>query len=74
MATRARRNLFASLTLMSFLLAGAFTMHDGVHWIWADRPLVAALLVILGLLFAARWARAWKELASPPAGGAGSLR
>jgi len=61
-ATRARRNLFVSLTLMSFLLEGAFTIHNGVHWFWADQPLVAGLLSALGILFAVLWARARKDL------------
>ena len=50
---------------MSFLLAGAFTIPDGVHWFWADQPLVAGLLVALGILFAVLWARAGKDLQPP---------
>ena len=65
MATRARRNLFVSLTLMSFLLAAAFKIQNGVHWFWTDQPLVAGLLVALGILFAVLWARAQKDLQPP---------
>ena len=65
MATRARRNLFISLTLMSFLLAAAFKIHNGVHWFWMDQPLVAGLLVAFGILFALMWARARKDLQPP---------
>ena len=65
MATRARRNLFISLTLMSFLLAAAFKIHNGVHWFWVDQPLVAGLLVALGILFALMWSRARKDVQSP---------
>ena len=65
MATRARRNLFLSVTLMSFLLAGAFKIQNGFHWFWARQPVIAGLLVALGILFAVMWARAQKELQPP---------
>ena len=65
MATRARRNLLISLTLMSFLLAAAFKIQNGLHWFWADQPLVAGLLIALGRLFAVLWARAQKDLQPP---------
>ena len=65
MANRARRNLFVSLTLMSFLLAAAFKIQNGLHWFWADQPVVAVLLVALGILFAVMWARAQKDLQPP---------
>jgi len=64
-ATRARRNLFVSLTLMSFLLAAAFKIQNGMHWFWADQPVVAGLLVALGILFAVLWARAQKDVQPP---------
>ena len=53
---------------MSFLLAGAFTIHNGVHWFWADQPVVAGLLGALGILFAVLWARARKDLQPPTIG------
>lgn len=62
MASRSRRNLFVSLTLMSFLLAAAFKIQNGFHWFWTDQPLVAVLLAALGILFAVMWARAQKRL------------
>ena len=65
MASRARRNLFVSATLMSFLLAAAFKLRNGFQWFWADQPVVAALLVGLGILFAVMWARAQKDLQPP---------
>ena len=65
MANRARRNLFLSLTLMSFLLAGAFKIRNGIHWFWANQPVVAVILVALGILFAVMWARAQKDLQPP---------
>jgi hypothetical protein len=64
-ASRARRNLFMSTTLMSFLLAAAFTVHDGVHWFWSDRPWVAGLLLVLGVVLALLWARAQRDLKGP---------
>jgi hypothetical protein len=65
MASRARRNLFVSATLMCFLLAAAFRLRNGFHWFWADQPVVAALLVALGILCAVMWARAQKALRPP---------
>jgi len=50
---------------MSFLLAAAFKIQNGVHWFWADQPLVAGLLIALGILFAVLSARALKDLHPP---------
>ena len=65
MASRARRNLFVNATLMSFLLAGAIKIKNGVHWFWADQPIVGVLLMSLGVLFAVMWARAQRNLQPP---------
>ena len=63
MASRARRNLFMSTTLMSLLLAVAFKFDkSGIRWLWSDRPQVAVALVVLGIVLAVFWVRAQKRL------------
>jgi hypothetical protein len=63
MATRARRNLFMSTSLMCFLLAAAFGFDLlGTHWFWSGRPQVAVFLVALGVVLGFFWLRTQRGL------------
>lgn len=58
-----RRNLFMSLTLMcGFLAIGFQFMPEGIQWIWQSSPAVAALLVVLSLVFGILWIRSQRLL------------
>jgi hypothetical protein len=60
MPSRARRNLFMSTTLMSILFAIAFKFDKSdVHWFWSDRPWVAAVLLVVGVVAGVFWGRFW---------------
>jgi hypothetical protein len=65
MENRLRRNLFMSTTLISLLLAVAFKFdNNGIHWFWSDKPQVAVVLVILGIVLSSRWLREARRLGS----------
>lgn len=59
MATRARRNLLMSTSLMCLLLAGTVRFDVlGTHWFWAGRTQAAVALLVLGAVLAVLWFRA----------------
>ena len=65
MENRQRRNLFMSTTLISLLLAVAFKFdNDGIRWFWTDKPQVAVILAILGIVLGICWLREARRLPS----------
>ncbi len=63
MENRARRNLFMSTTLVSFLMAVAFKFDNGgLHSSWSGRPQIAIVLVVLGIVLSASWLRSERDL------------
>ena len=65
MENRQRRNLFMSTTLISLLLAVAFKFdNDGIRWFWTDKPQVAVILAILGIVLGIYWLREARRLPS----------
>ena len=63
MDNRARRNLFMSTTLVSFLMAAAFKFDaNGIRWFWSDKPGVAIGLIVLGSVLGTFWIRSRKPV------------
>ena len=63
MASRARRNHYISMTLAGLLTAVAFKFDEsGIHWLWSDWPVVAAVWLLLGIVHGILWVREQKQL------------
>lgn len=43
------------VAILAVLLAGGFTIDNGVQWFWADRPWAGALLFLLGIALGASY-------------------
>ena len=58
-----KRNLFMSLTLMSALVAIAFSFDGaGAHWLWSDNMPVAMILGILAIIFGSFWFGTYRKI------------
>lgn len=48
--------------MCGFLAIGFQFMPEGIQWIWQSSPAVAALLVVLSLVFGILWIRSQRLL------------
>lgn len=60
-----KRNLLLSVSLMTGLLAVAFTFdNDEIHWLWADNKPVAVILAVAAITLGLFWLQSFLKLRS----------